>query len=304
MADIKIKEMRFSIIWVDVILDLLASDNPTDKLSFLRRASSYMPKFRALNNFSGQQVRDGGLTVPWDHPKKHHYWERYLQLGRNPLDTVRPAEAWHALIPFRKTIAVDVPALQDGRAYIEMYLYPHGVTFVLNVVIKGDFTLVQAANTAIQARRTGSYDVSWDSNTKETLRMTDLHPALTQRVLEQELGVGKMDYTSREPMTVFTVFRAEGVDLDAGVDEGSPIHRFLDGVTSWSPTWQRNNRIPKLAESTLGLRPSPDSHILYARKRARAIWFPYPFTEGSGADFIFTLLPSESLFLRSSKRRA
>jgi hypothetical protein len=82
---------------------------------------------------------------------------------------------------------------------------------------------------------------------------------------------------------VATVVRGEGVDPGALPAEGGQVHRMLEAVTTWRPSWQHDDlRNLPLSQASLRIRTAPPSHVLYGRERGRAVWFPALFTQKGG----------------------
>lgn len=281
MVDIHIREMRLSTIWALTMLDLLASDNPTDPLNYIRRGSSYRQHFASIN----KDKVSADLQLPWQHPRKHKYWVKYLACGEGKsLRDIDPGQAWRGLVPLRKRIRILAPALETegGRAILEAFFYPHGLGLVFTAVCKGNFTLKGAVERVFKLKASEPYTLQWGDQDKEQVTGSALPEHVFARLREQYLGSTPAEAISAEPFTVVTITKAEGVDLNAPVEAGGPIQRAFEAVTRWNPTWENDNPLPDLSKSSLGLRRSPTSHVLYATRRGRAVWLPYPFTEGSG----------------------
>ncbi len=303
VEQVRVNDLRLSIIWNETIPDLLAGEVANDRLSFLRQSYTYEPQFAALQQ--GQQAaQQNDWELPWHHPGKHHYWNNYLERGAGKtLLSVTPAQAWHALVPLRKKLYISAAWLTNGRLVLEAFFYPHGLALVLTAMCRGDFTLNQTVELAFRIRRARDLTIQWSQNEQETVSADALASVIFARLRRDYLGATAAEGISSEPFTVFTVVRATGVDYNTPVENRGAIHRILEALARWSPSWQLN-QLPDLTQVSLGMRESPSSHILYSHRRGRVVWYPSAFTPESGVvsslscyhrNLVFASMQTESL---------
>lgn len=241
---------------------------------------AYEVAFRRVKG--GGEVGSVALELPWPRPSGQYFWTYYLE---GPPGRVGGAQAWKALVPFRGDLpaTVEAPWLRPGRLSVEGFFYPHGVAFVLTASCRSSLTLEEAVDKAFDVRKTKRFEVAWDGEeasdalTLEALACRALD-ALHEMAFGSDAPAGDRSVT---PFSVVTVVRGRGVDPGAPPEEGGPVHRALEALTTWRPSW-RYDVLPDLSEASLRIRTAPPSHVLYGRKRGRAVWYPALFTLEGG----------------------
>ncbi len=280
MAGIEIQDLRLSFIWVETILDLLGDSPPANApFAFLGDRYAYAQQFeQALHNGDGA----GGLKPPWHDQGKQYFWTYYLE-GRTP-GSLNGTRAWKALVPFRAKVPAAVQAAWlSPPLYLEAFFYPHGLAFVLSARHRAPLTLARAVDKAFEVRRSGRFTVSWDGGGNPDILSLDVLAdqaldALRQMAFGPDAAAGARPAT---PFTIVTVVNGTGVDPDAPTPDGGEVHRVLEAMTEWRPTY-RNDVLPPLADARLRTRTAPPSHVLYGRTRGRAVWFPALFVPEAG----------------------
>lgn len=296
---IRVQDFRLSIIWTETILNLVGSQQPSGPLGFLGRDLIYEQKFNQMMATGDA----GGLTPPWPGPYGKHFWSYYL--NEKDLNAINGEAAWRSLVPFRRVPSAVVAAdWFTGRLRLESFFYPHGLGFVATALCRVEADLADVVELAFKISRKGRFTVSWNSQQLTTASMMTIGEdgiAQARGALGSEVAAG---VRSIDPFTVMTVIRASGA-ADKPLKQGGAVQRALDGVTAWRPSWQK----AKLPALDLNARlqishNSPDSHVLYARPRGRAVWFPSLFTGDSEGfptlgcyhrNLVFTSLQVESL---------
>jgi hypothetical protein len=278
---IQIHDLRLSFIWTETFLDLIrAPDSGAAPFAFLARRSWYSQRFEQA--LGGGDV-PGDLEQPWPRPSGQYFWTYYLE-GSTP-GHITGVRAWKALVPFRGGFpaTVSAPWLGPGRLMLEGYFYPHGVALVLTSACLSSLTLEEAVGKAFEVRRTGRFEVDWRGRAgSEPLSLDALAgkglTALRTRAFGEGAAPGDRSVT---PFTVATVVRGSGVDPGAPLEEGGAVHRALEALTTWRPTWQYDV-LPELSAVSLAIRTAPPSHVLYGCGRGRAVWFPALFAREGG----------------------
>lgn len=275
MAEIKILDLRVSLIWVETVLDLLSDSVPSDAaLACLGRSWSYAGEFDELKS-TGSGPMD--LELPWRKTGVHWFWTHYLE--GHTRSEVTGSRAWKAQIPFRGKVPaqVEAPWLR-GHLVLESFFYPHGVALVLTARCATPMTFDQAVGTAFEIRRQGRYSIQWEEwGRVESLKADRVARKVLWALRTTAMGGGAtVAARSVEPFSVVTVVRGTGVSPGIPTPEGGEAHRAMEAVTCWRPTWQHDS-LPALADASLPTRTVPPSHILYGRKRGRAVWFPALF---------------------------
>lgn len=277
-AKMQIDYLRLSFIWAETILDpLVDSDSSDAPLAFLGHHRSYIKYFDQL--LPGG-IGPGGLEMPWSTAAGHFFWTYYLE-GCTP-GYVSGEKAWKALVPLRKKIAVAVQApWLPGRFLLESFFFPHGIAFVLTASSLIESTLEETVEKSFGIRRKGKLQVEWEKGSVDFLTLDALAEKVLAALRKAYLGANAAPSPhSATPFTILTIVRGTGIDPTVPTPNGGEIHRALEAVTTWRPTW-RFDTLPNLDEAALPTRTAPPSHVLYARTRGRAIWFPGLFVQKS-----------------------
>jgi hypothetical protein len=272
---IEVHDMRLSFIWTETVLNLVGDRIPDDApCSFLGRFSGYEPRFEGA---SGHGEADG-LQLPWPGPVGQLFWTYYLE-GHRPGD-VSGTQAWKALVPFRHKapLTVEAPWL-PRRLLLEAFYYPHGLAFIVTASCSVRLALDEAIDMAFKVRRGEQFEAQWEGEAPKRFSLDGLAGWAAAKLRAAAFGSQvRPEASSVTPFTVVTVVRASGVDPDVPTPGNGEVHRALEALTGWRLTW-RHDRIPDLADASLRIvRTAPASHVLYAGKRGRAVWFPGLFT--------------------------
>jgi hypothetical protein len=263
-----IRHTRLTFIWTETNLELLHPSVPDVPFAFLGRAAGYIPRFTSLQN--GDQDPDG-LTLPWPKPSGQRFWTYYL--SRRPGE-VRGAKAWEALVPFRRKLDVSLSAeWLPGRSVVEGYFYPHGYALSLTFMVgPTDLSLDGVVELARDLRRRRKLTVAWSPGHAEELVLDAFADAALERLRELALGVEtEPGSVVSAPFSIVTFVQVDGANPTEAVAEGGEIHRALEALTSWDTNPPAKLR--PLTESVLS--PRDMANVVYAKSRARAVWFPY-----------------------------
>jgi hypothetical protein len=298
---VEIRDFRLSLIWVETFLDLLAPGAPSQApLAFLGRSYTYEPVFAQL--LEGKRPEKASdLSLPWINIVHNNYWKCYFE-GRVPPNA---RTCWKALVPLRgKLPAEPTPSWLPGRVLMESFFYPHGIAFVVTATCQGSLTLEEMTTMARRVRQTGKYPVQWLPGGSGEAGLKTLADRALTALRTQALGPAAAPGSrAATPFTVLTVVRGAGVYPSAPFPAGGEAQRALEAVTRWSSSY-RFDPLPGLDEVRLKSSIAPDSHIIYARRRGRAVWWPGYFTCPGGdmhtlscyhRNLVFTSLTVESL---------
>jgi hypothetical protein len=275
----KIQILRLAFIWIETLTESLQSEPPAaglplPPLHFLGDRLEYQLEFSQV--LLGHPLRHPGLIQPWRKWGAQNFWKCYLE-GKQPTGK----SAWSGLVPFRAQAPATLSAQGlSGRIETDSFFYPHGVSLVVGARLTMEAGLEDAVDQAFAIRRDTEFDVYWDGGGAEEKMTLNAFAdkaltALRGLVLGPAAAQGPRPVT---PFTVVTVLRGSDVEPTEATPEGGEVHRALEALVSWRPTW-RDDALPELANASLPIRTAPLGHVLYGGKRGRAIWFPGSFTK-------------------------
>jgi hypothetical protein len=284
---IRVRQFRISLIWTEAFPFLVDGVTPVaaDR-AFLGRSSQYIKRFEEEQQRIRQvrYQRDAlppAIHVPWPQPWGQRFWMHYL--GGTPPGRVSGAVAWNALIPFREKTADAVKArwlAGLGSVYHETFLYPHGLGFVLTVVVRAarPLELEDVVRRAFDIRRDRRFTVSLRGQVttlvSERLAEAVLAAARSSILAGGQAPSGRIP----EPFTVFTAISAEGAD--ATKPPPNPVSNALDAIARWRRGWDPKTAFELTDENRLAGLASSAGNIVYASRRGRAVWFPRLFKAG------------------------
>jgi hypothetical protein len=219
------------------------------------------------------------LPPPCPNPFGQRFWTFYLE-NKTP-DAINGNQAWAALLPLRRketSVVINAPWL-SARFLVESYFYPHGLALVITARCRSQLTLDETIDELFKIKSLERVTVQWADQTLEHLPLDVVADRYMRKLCSEAFGQKAIpDLRSTVPFTILTIVQGEGIDPSSLVVEDGEVHRALEAMTTWRPTWQYNT-LPKLASASLQIRRSPPSHILYGRARGRAVWFPGLFTK-------------------------
>jgi hypothetical protein len=272
-----VEKFKFSMIWVESNAYLMGDPSPVPApMGFLGERTSYSCKFDQLQHAKPKPIEP---RQPWDNPKGQLFWKYYLE--KDDLSTLEGSKAWRFLIPFREKVPINVtmPGL-EANTVAEMFLYPYGMGLVITITCEKRMGLTQLVEHAYSLKKNDKFIAQWDTGSTENVRMSGLAEACFKYIRKILTGSdtpnGNVGIT---PFTVFTVIKGRGVDSTSSLADFGEEHRILEAVTEWPPLWEKAFLLPLNSGRIPIASYSPASHILYGRKRGRAIWFPAAFTE-------------------------
>lgn len=278
----EIAHVRLSLIWTESFPYLLDDDGAVkEEFRFLGRSTRYIERFEyeqsTIRQAPFRDVQISDFSPPWPGPWGQRFWLYYLG-GVTP-GIVRGSTAWNALVPFRgrSPVAVAAKWLQ-GTVYHETFFYPHGLAFVLtaNVRPARAMSLEEMVIAASNVRRDRRFRVSFAGG-EDSLTADRLADEILAHTRSSLLAV-EVPRPARtwEPFTILTILTGSG--FDPAKPPQPKTLAALDAMTSWRrgvtsggpPKLTDDNRLPPGAPDT-----APD--FVFARHRARAVWFPQLF---------------------------
>lgn len=301
----QIQAVQLSFIWVETIFNVLKEPPAAEApLAFLGRDYLYVPKFEEILAAQKKGSKAPDLEVPWPKPSGQRFWQYYLELGAGKkLNEVRGAHAWRSLVPFRRKVPVEVkmPEGLPRPLLCEAFYYPFGLAFVVTARCESQLAVNAAVELAFKIRKTEKLETRWDQGAAELLSLDMLAGQALPNLRTAAFEPGAVaEAGSATPFTICTFIKAEGVDPNLPTPANGEIHRALEAMTGWRNTWLYDE-LPDLAQAGLKIEGATPSHVLYANKRGRAVWFPAYFSRARHTlscyhrNLVFASLQTESL---------
>jgi hypothetical protein len=272
---IQVSEARLSCIFFFPALALLQSRNPPKiPAGFLLDDVGFTSQYEKLSDPSlpAEPLQPGRAEYGWG------FWNRFGTGGD-------PGKLRRALIPVVSDLApiVNSLSLADGAVSATAFLYPWGVSILIDITLRGPLALEAAVDRLIEIRKNPS--IAWKMGSDSgKARPQTLASEIYKRLAGQLYGTPPGEVPG-EPFSIVTITDGSGISPTAAITPDGPLHRALEGLISWNPIWQD---IPAPAGSLdppgspgscrIDTRNAPLGHVLYGRGRARVIWFPRSFT--------------------------
>ena len=271
-AEIKIKKLRLSFIHLECLAAPLRTwPSPEIPMPFLLSG----PLFQAQMNEALNGVEP--YSIPWIKGEGRRFWVRYIQ--KNSPTT---KDYWQALVPLGYQSELSpAPVWTDGTVSMRAFLYPWGIASIVDCVMNCAAELKATVRLAQTIRRTAMFRVDPGTGTRD-ISLESLNELSMDRVRAAAYGPATEKGQSGDPFSVVTVLDADGGDETQVVEEGGPVHRFLEGLVGWDSKWETLVLDP-LKDSTIKIKKSPPGHLLYAGGRGRVVWFPGHFLSRDGA---------------------
>jgi hypothetical protein len=265
-GQIKIKNLRLSFIHVECVAAPLRTWPPPEiPMPFLLSG----PLFQAQMNQALNDVEP--YSIPWINGEGRRFWIRYIQ--KNSPTT---KDYWQALVPLGYQSELSpAPLWTDGTVSMRAFLYPWGIASIVDCVMTCAAELKDAVRLAQTIRRTPMFRVDAGTGSRD-ISLESLNDLGVDQVRAAAYGPATAKGQSGDPFSVVTVLDADGGDETQAVEEGGPVHRFLEGLVGWDSKWETLVLDP-LKDSTIKIKKSPPGHLLYAGSRGRVVWFPGHF---------------------------
>jgi hypothetical protein len=274
---LELQEIAISQLTMEALPELFAPGGGSGPLGGLGSEAPFGAIFEAARA-AGTAADVDAPSLPWPRETGQHFWTSYFE-GRS-FGAITPRNAWRNLVPIRlRQPKLTLAGFPGCRIWAEIYAYPHGLAVILGFRLSGSWSTTVAGD-LFAALRNG--DVSWTDGAERTARLPDIPGYLLERGRTVLLGPELQAGTRSQPFVVTTVVRASGIDPQTVVDNGGEIHRLANGLASFDPSW-RTVALPDLAPRRLPGLVAPAGHLVYARGRGRAVWFPSHFTGASGS---------------------
>ncbi len=289
MSSPRVCRAHVTFIWVETTLSLVKKGHASSPLSFLASDASYIPRFDQLQNWIRQPIAGpnpdpDGLTLPWDRVVGQLFWTRYLNLYPQGQGFAVGSDAWKALVPFRSKLNVDVSAdWLPGGVLVEGFYYPHGHAAMITFTVRppDPLTLDATIELCRDIRKRRKLMYTWPEQKPKSMTLDALGSTVLTVIRDRALGAGATPgQGASSPFSLVTLVEVKDVDPVAPVAQGEDVHQLLEAVTGWQ---EPLSKLPPIAQRMVG-GPIPDLvNLLYAGRRARAVWSPYFATKPSSS---------------------
>lgn len=274
---IQIGNFQLSFIWFVPVISLLGnelSNSHNAPLAFLGRQEDYENMYKQLKQ-KPEGVTD--LLLPWENPLTYYFWSYYIGTFGN----ISARVAWKNFVPFRKKVPFEIAVKatgENGRFLLEAYCYPYGLALIATAYCDGEFTLDTMIQKAFEIRKQPVFEVKTQEKDLGNITLNNLAFEALRKLYGQVTGQnGSFQLT--QAFSIFTVLRGSGTDPQAVVSTNEALLHALEAVTRWDDNYLYI-KPNQWEEANLTIKHPISSHVLYANKRGRAIWFPVTFMSG------------------------
>lgn len=274
-----VDQLNVSFIWTRAFFHLF-DDAASVKapFGFFANYSDYRGKFNELPSSQTQ------LTCPWEDKtaKTNWFWKYYL--GVDPFRT-EPSRlsnlSWNSLVPFRKALKRDLtlpwsdPSSKVKDVSLEGFFYRHGVALVCTLRLRKCENLADAVKRALEARYQSVFSLREASGSVQSFTLT----ALSEDCLN-ELCRDTIQSTEGYSDQLFSIAAVPSGYCDNNevvVQQDCPIHKALEGLTSWDSSSQTATGLPDLTANVIPIKKYQPGDVLYGHANGRALWIPRLF---------------------------
>lgn len=273
MTDPQLRKLKLTFTWMETNPLLLETDGAGAPFAFLGRDYHYEPYFEKVGKLGKS---DAGLMHPWPTPEGQRFWTYYLE--ETP-GLVKPNGAWRALVPLRiaPPISVSAPFL-GSPARVEGFFYPHAfasmMTFDVRAPGQSTLTLDECVTIAQKIFSEEKLTLQVGGAT-EKLYLKQVKDRLREQLRTMCFGNGAAPgKVTGSPFSVATFLSTKDAVIKEPVADGGDIHRALQALVDWSPTW-KDDELSPLADRVMPRRKAaPKSDVVFAGPRGRAVWMP------------------------------
>ena len=276
---ITVRQLRVTSIYLEVYPTVMEKTLAKDsRLGQLARESRYeQPYDDALRG-------NGSLRVPWNILSENgdnFFWKYYLDAGSSALNQTSAKKAWKWLVPLQEAPIRRfklAPQVGNGGLSIKLNYYPHGIALAATVTLNPKLNLEESVKCVSRIHKG---DAFYSEDSGKRFKLDRLCGELLTAARHRVFGNTNVSRRSRsKPFTVATVvdgnlpneYRRTRAEAN-----GDPVHRAMDGLCTFDERFVTHELDQELAESKLPIQQSDASHFLYARQRARSVWFPAAF---------------------------
>jgi len=273
-----VDQLNVSFIWTRTFFHLFnEAETVRAPFGFFAGYSDYRSKFNELLSSSSQ------LSCPWEDKtaKTNWFWKYYL--GTDPLRTETSKLSnlsWNNLVPFRKTLKRDVmlpwsdPSSNVKDISLEVFFYRHGVALVCTLRLRHFENLDDAVNKALEARYQSVFASRTASGSVQSCTLTALSEDCLNELCRD--AIQSTEGYSDQLFSIAAVVSGNCENNENIVQQGSPIHKALEGLTSWDSSWQ-NMDLPDLSANVIPIKKYQPKDVLYGHENGRALWLPRLF---------------------------
>ena len=273
----QISLFRMSFMWVETVPAILSGSLAADApCAFLGRYGDYASAF---DGCQAGKPAPGGLTLPWDRPHGNFYWKYYFE-GKHAGD-VTGVQAWKKIVAFAKGVGCKL-VTQDAcvKPLFTAFFAPQGIGLVAQLSYRGDAKAVaDIATLARTIRHEYRFAVDGSDGPAAGVKLDEAAERALAVARKAAFGDTEGFAGDNQPFSVTTFLSGEDV---AAIKQGGDEHFLLETVAGWNEYLKPQDleKLP-LADAQLAIRDADAENMMYARRVARAIWFPRRFAAGA-----------------------
>jgi hypothetical protein len=259
MTSATISSLRLSMIWTSPVRVPAAT-----AIAPLADDAAYEQVFAAA------QAAPARFAPPWPPVSGALFWTYYLS---RKAATADGATCRRHLVPVRERLPAVATSLAGVRLVLEGFYAHTGIAVVLSAQLTAPLDSPLGAGDVIDRATALRRDQVLDT-AAGVQRADEVAAGALARLTAEVTGTALPPGTLPDPVfSIATVVQLDGLCEPTAVAQGDERHRFVDALAHLDHDW-RTTVLPDLATRRLDTKQAPASHLLYARNRARTVWYP------------------------------
>jgi hypothetical protein len=270
--NLEIHDLRLSMAWTPVVLDLLNGSSFNGPLRCLSTLTRYQVAFDQARMPAGQRTQiPDWLGLPWpdDRSGEHIFWSKMIDGYKDV--AVDGRKASRNLLPMQRHLPVTIQAPDWQYVRASALYYP----FALSLVVRARSAVPGSADAIVRRayalRHERPVAVTWDGGQEQTITLAEFAEQAHARLSGDYPGTAILQPQPADPFTVVTIVDAER-SPDGALDAFLPALRSL---TRWNSA---SSAQPLVEADRLAVEEHlVDDEFVAAGPRSRVIWFPSQF---------------------------
>ena len=268
---VEIHDLRLSMAWTRVVLDLLYDSPSSGPLRCLSTLTRYQVAFDQATLPAGQRTQcPDWLGRPWpdDHSGEHIFWSKMIDGYRDVVVDGRNAS--RNLLPLQRHLPVTIQAPDWQYVRATALHYP----FALSLVVRARSAVPGSADAIVRRayalRHERPVTVTWDGGQEQTITLAEFADQACARLSGDYSRTAILRPQPADPFTVVTV-------VDAERSPGEALDAFLPALRSLTRWHSASSAQPLVEADRLAVEEHPKDEFIAAGPRSRVIWIPSQF---------------------------